>query len=101
MLNYLGEGTGAGTMPSAVPGGQLGAALPAAPPPIAQPAQPAGPPGGIQGMGLLPPGTEDSQSQYAAVTQEDGTILLHLRKPDGGLGPVVKVINAIKPQKQA
>jgi hypothetical protein len=33
---------------------------------------------------------------YGVVTQEDGSILLHIKYPDGTLGPVVKVIPPIK-----
>jgi hypothetical protein len=101
-LNYLGSGTGPGTMPSAVPGGgqvsdtlgaiqgrspiapQLAAAIQQAVP-VSNPGQP----------GLLPPGPQNILPQYTAVTQEDGSILMHLNKPDGSPGPVVKVISPI------
>ena len=84
-------GTGAGSMPAAVPGsGQLSPVGPS----------PAVPMGG-QIPGMLPPemvgGPADQQ--YVAVTQEDGSILLHMKRPDGSLGPAVKIVNAIKPKK--
>lgn len=34
--------------------------------------------------------------EYGTTTQEDGSILLHLKNPDGTLGPIVKVLPAIK-----
>jgi len=37
-----------------------------------------------------------AEMQYQAVTQEDGTVLLHVVKPEGGLGPVVKIVPAPK-----
>jgi hypothetical protein len=37
--------------------------------------------------------------QYEAVTQEDGSILLHMKNPDGSKGPAVKIINPIKPRQ--
>jgi hypothetical protein len=107
-LNYLGSGTAPGTMPSAVPGGsqvadtigpiqgrspiapQLAAAIQRAVP-VSNPGQP----------GLLPPGPQNVLPQYTAVTQEDGSILMHLNKPDGSPGPVVKVISPINANKQA
>jgi hypothetical protein len=106
-LNYLGSGTGPGTMPAAVPGGgqvsdaigaikgrgtiapNLAAAIQQATP-VSNPGQP----------GLLPPGPQNVLPQYTAVTQEDGSILMHLNKPDGSPGPVVKVISAINAGKQ-
>jgi hypothetical protein len=101
-LNYLGSGTAPGTMPAAVPGGsqvsdslgpiqgrspiapQLSAAIQQAMP-VSNPGQP----------GLMPPGPQNALPQYTAVTQEDGSILMHLNKPDGSPGPVVKVISPI------
>ena len=103
-LNYLGSGTAPGTMPAAVPGAsqtadavgpiqgrspiapQLAAAIQNAVP-VSNPGQP----------GLLPPGPQNTLPQYTAVTQEDGSILMHLNKPDGSPGPVVKVISPINP----
>jgi len=89
MLNYLGDSIGGG-MPAAVPGGILEGGP--------QPAQPA--PGPLPGM--LPPEMtgQPANEQYVAVTQEDNTVLLHIKRPDGSLGPVVKIVQAIKPKKQ-
>lgn len=48
---------------------------------------------------LLPPGVaEDAAPQYQAVTQEDGSILLHIKNADGSLGPAVKIVPPIKPR---
>lgn len=76
-LNYLGgSGAGPGTMPAGIPGfgpqgGQPGPSMP----------------------GMMPPGTNDPASQqWQAVTQSDGSVLLHMKLPDGSLGPVVQVI---------
>lgn len=92
-LDFLpGSAGGAGSMPAAVPGmGQLSAM----PGPL-----PAVPQGG-QIPGMLPPEMtgQPADQQYVAVTQEDGTILLHMKRPDGSLGPAVKIVNAIKPKK--
>jgi hypothetical protein len=92
-LNYLGSGSGgAATMPGAVPGGQvsdsMSAGLPAQNVPPSQL-------GMLPGMGLPDP----MSAQYAAVTQADGSILLHLKNPDGTLGPAVKIIEPVKPRK--
>lgn len=43
-------------------------------------------------MGMDDPMAE----QYAAITQEDGSVLLHLKNPDGSMGPAVKIIPPIK-----
>jgi hypothetical protein len=104
-LNYLGSGTGPGTMPAAVPGAGITGDVMSAikgraaqlPPQIAgaiQNAQPVANPGQ---PGLMPPGPQNTLPQYTAVTQEDGSILMHLNKPDGSPGPVVKVISPINP----
>lgn len=105
-LNYLGSGTQPASMPTAVPGGgqvsdaigaikgraaiapQLAAAIQNAVP-VSNPGQP----------GLLPPGPQNTLPQYTAVTQEDGSILMHLNKPDGSPGPVVKVVSPINAGK--
>ena len=102
-LNYLGSGTGPNTMPAAVPGAGITGDVMSAikgrasqlPPQLAgaiQNAQPVSNPGM---PGLLPPGPQNTLPQYTAVTQEDGSILMHLNKPDGSPGPVVKVISPI------
>lgn len=92
MLDYLGRAGqgGAMTMPGAVPGaGQVSEAmsLPATSFPAGQTPM----------AGLLP--STATSDQYAAVTQQDGSILLHLKFPDGTLGPAVKIIEPIKPRK--
>jgi len=108
MLNYLGSGIGPGTMPAAVPGASqiadtLGAiqGRGAPPPSIAGAIRPAMPMTGAGVPGLMPPvPPEPSEVKYEAVTQQDGTVLLHIKNPDGSLGPAVKIINAVKPAKQ-
>lgn len=40
-------------------------------------------------------------ANYQAITQEDGTILLHLLKSDGSIGPAVQILpvpKILKPQ---
>ena len=44
--------------------------------------------------GLMPPGSE--LPNYDNETQEDGSILLYSRNPDGSRGPVVKIVPPIK-----
>jgi len=111
MLNYVGPNIGPapvsamlppatpGTIPSGVPGATPAPAPlpntpvihgPAAPPPAALGAilrQSGGPPGAAP---QAPP------PQYQAVTQLDGSILLHIKLPDGTLGPIVKVLPPLK-----
>jgi hypothetical protein len=107
MLNYLGAnpapgitmpggmpGSGAATDPLASPMGGMGAPPPASP---------------MGGMGAPPPAfpmgfpgvemADPAGRQYEAVTQEDGSILLHMKNPDGSKGPAVKIINPIKPRQ--
>lgn len=112
MFNYLGPNTGPdslatklppatpGTIPDGVPG------VPSTPAPLP-------PPLPIQGRAIPSPGILSAiqnnpampgQSapepppppEYGVTTQEDGSILLHVKYPDGTLGPVVKVIPPIK-----
>lgn len=96
-------------MPGSVPGGPgMMPMLPATPPqgPGSQPPPPGLggpppsapsllPPGAIAGPGpvpgLMPPGAP-KPPEYVAVTQEDGSVLLHLKNPDGSLGPAKKII---------
>jgi len=106
MLNYLGPNTGpstvAGSLPSGVPGSMpagipgvtpTGANLPLGPlpapppaaPPTTQPAGPAGPP-----VPPAPPGPSDQE--YETSTQQDGTVVLFMKMPDGSRGPAVKII---------
>lgn len=106
-LNYLGSGTAPGTMPAAVPGGgqvadTMGAIKGRSPiaPQLAAAIQNAVPVSNPNQPGLLPPGPQNTLPQYTAVTQEDGSILMHLNKPDGSPGPVVKVISPINAGKQ-
>jgi hypothetical protein len=40
-----------------------------------------------------PPGPEDDN--YVVETQADGSLALHIKQPDGSVGPVVKVIPPI------
>ena len=117
MLNYLGAnpapgitmpggmpGSGASTDPLASPMGGMGAPPPASPMGGMGAPPPAFPMGGMGGpaspMGF--PGVEMADPagrQYEAVTQEDGSILLHMKNPDGSKGPAVKIINPIKPRQ--
>jgi hypothetical protein len=90
MLNYLG-GAGPGTMPSAVPG----AGAPQMP--GAAPAMGMGG-GGLAGFPQGGGSPDPASMQWAAVTQSDGSVLLHMKLPDGSLGPVVKVISAPSPK---
>lgn len=46
------------------------------------------------GAGAPPP--PPPPPDYGTTTQEDGSILLHLKNPDGSLGPIVKVLPPIK-----
>lgn len=93
-------GGGGVTMPGAVPG--FPPQGPASPTPM-----PGGPP--VAPMGAAPPmgmdpaaGMEDPASVlYAAVTQQDGSVLLHRKNPDGSLGPAVKIIPPFKSSKSS
>ena len=82
------------TMPEGLPGagGMFDPTIsPEANQSMAQPQMgPAAPIGAMMGL------DDPSMSQYAAVTQEDGSILLHLQNPDGSMGPAVKIIPPIK-----
>ena len=114
MLNYLGPNIGPtgpvtnvlppatpGTMPDGVPG------LPTAPeppPPIQLHGAPP-PPSALAAIANRPSGGPNAAPvpappppppDYGTTTQDDGSILLHIRNPDGSLGPVVKVIPPIK-----
>lgn len=111
-LNYLGSGIGGGqTMPSSVPGASqtadtIGAIKGRSPiaPQLAAAIQNAAPVSNPNQPGLMPPGAQQNLPQYTAVTQEDGSIIMHLNRPDGSPGPVVKVIKPInagtKPDSQ-
>ena len=114
MLNYMGPNIGSGpvtnmlppatpgTIPSGVPGiAQAGGPSLPPPSPIMRHGQSGPPPAALAailnhpGAGGPPPGPPPPP-QYATVTQENGTILLHIKNPDGSLGPVVKVLPPIK-----
>jgi hypothetical protein len=115
MLNYLGPSMGpqgpvsaslppavAGTMPAGIPGVTPS---PAPMPPI-QFHQHGGltgaPPAALAAImkhnpgGPTAPPPPPPPSEYDVTTQADGSLLLHIRNPDGSLGPVVKVIGPVK-----
>jgi hypothetical protein len=117
MLNYVGPLQGSqpvaaglppstpGTMPSGVPGATPSPApIPAGPPMRPAPGihGPSAPHANAlaailkhaAGAGGTPPAPP--HPEYQTVTQEDGSILLHVKLPNGGLGPVVKVLPPIK-----
>lgn len=98
-LNYLGSGTSGG-MPAAVPGASQNLPLMGA----IRGSAPVSP----ESMGAIrsandftgfPAQQGESMPEYSSVTQEDGSILLHIKNADGSLGPVVKIVNPIKPRK--
>jgi len=115
MLNYLGPNLGPqgpvtsgmppavpGTMPDGVPGL---APTPSLAGPAPSPISPQGAPASPDALAAImnrPPGAGSEAQEppalpdYGVVTQEDGSILLHLKNPDGTLGPVVKVIPPVK-----
>lgn len=107
LMRYLTGNAQPGTMPAAVPGA-LPSSLGPLPPlggggggNMGVPSQPL-PAGAIPGAPspFLPPAAPGPDSmKYEAVTQADGSILLHLKNPDGSLGPAVKIINAPKPSR--
>lgn len=80
-------------MPGSVPG--MGRPFPGLQTP-AGPGMASAPMGGPM-LGFSDP-NDPTAAQYSAVTQADGSILLHLKNPDGSLGPAVKIINPIKPK---
>lgn len=83
----LGGGLGAPMMPAGVPGG--------IPSPMAGTIMPSMNPG----LPIPPPpGFADdlSMAKYEAVTQSDGSVLLHMKNPDGSLGPAIKIISPPK-----
>jgi len=92
-----------GTMPAAVaqqpPSGPMPdvvqPSLPGPPPQLSAAMPAAGAPP-LGGMAAPPMPLSPAEMQYQAVTQEDGTVLLHVVKPEGGLGPVVKIVPAPK-----
>ena len=112
MLNYLGA---APTPGNSMPAGMPGSGTPSDPmiSPSAASAGAAGAPpmppmgGGGPGLGMAPGGPmgmppvgmmDPAGRQYEAVTQDDGSVLLHVKNPDGSRGPAVKIIPPIKPR---
>jgi hypothetical protein len=97
-LRYLGSNISPGTMPAAVPGAMAGQATPSLSLPSASlpPGAVPGTPSPFMPPGFGAPGPQDAK--YEAITQQDGSIVLHLKNPDGSLGPAVKIINPIKPR---
>jgi hypothetical protein len=54
---------------------------------------PGGPPqgpGGMSGPGMMPP------PEYMTKTQQDGSVLLAIKNPDGSPGPIVKIVSTPK-----
>lgn len=101
MLNYLGANAAPGL---SMPGGLLGSGEPSDPlASAAAPSMGAPPPsmgGGMGPMGFPNVGmTDPAGRQYEAVTQDDGSVLLHMKNPDGSKGPAVKIIPPIKSRK--
>ena len=119
MLNYLGAQPGPGlSMPAGMPGSGSptdpmlspaaaagasmgGGGMPpqGAPPPAAMPPAPQG---GVPmpGQPAGGPGMSDAAGrQYMTETQQDGSILLYLKNPDGSKGPAVKIITPPKAGK--
>lgn len=118
MLNYMGPNIGSapvtaglppaapGTMPAAIPGappaisglGPINAPRPMAlSPAMAGAINPAGP-------GAPPPPQEDNDPasiQYDNITQEDGSVVMFIKKPDGSRGPAVKIITMKAPKAAA
>lgn len=104
MLNYLG----------AAPRPQMGATMPGGIPgsgsmfdPTISPQSAlsmSNPSAMLGGMGGPPPAMmapDDPASQrYSAETQEDGSVLLRVKNPDGSMGPVVKIVPPIKRSSQ-
>lgn len=95
----LPPGAGAPTMPGGAPGA-VGTPVPPNLPQMPQVHDL--PPGAIPGgpAPFLPPGA-GAPPEYAAVTQADGSVLLHRKNPDGSLGPAVKIITMGGPKKPA
>jgi hypothetical protein len=92
-----------GTMPAGVPQQPPGGPMPD----VVQPTPPGPPPGlgaalpaigapPMGGMAAPPQPLGPADMQYQAITQEDGSVLLHMMKPDGALGPIVKIVPAPK-----
>ena len=107
LLNYMGAPVGgqgpiAGTLPSG-PQGTMPAGIPGVqptpqPPPPIQIGRPALPPHmqGAIAHHPAPPMGAPPKENYIAVTQDDGSILLHLKLPSGLPGPVVRLIPPVR-----
>lgn len=114
MLNYLGPNLGPAPVSAALPGGPPGtmpAGIPGAPSPISpvpklnlptpgqagaiSPAGPGGPP--------APSGQPQDPStlQYDTLTQQDGTVVIFMKNPDGSRGPAVKIVSVKAPKAPA
>lgn len=62
------------------------------------------PPGAIPGLPTpfmaANQGPQDpGDVQYKAITQSDGSVLLHMLNPDGSVGPAVKIISGVGPKQ--
>ena len=100
MLNYLGAAPrpqAGATMPGGIPGtgGMFDPTL------SPQAAQSFSNPSALMGsLGAPPPAMmspdDPAGQRYSAETQEDGSVLLRLKNPDGSMGPVVKIVPPIK-----
>lgn len=56
------------------------------------------PPPSFGGFPSIGGGGAPDGTTYEAVTQSDGTVLLHLKLPDGTLGPAVKIVSVPSPK---
>lgn len=110
MLNYLGPNVGPapvsaalpsgppGSMPAGIPGAPPASPiLPNLPPNISGPQSAAISPAGPSGPGAPPAPDDPSSIQYDTLTQQDGTVVLFMKNPDGSRGPAVKIISVKTP----
>jgi hypothetical protein len=120
MLNYLGPNIGPGgpiaqQLPQATPG-TMPQGVPGVPPTNAPiptpPIHPAPSPHAVHGRHPAAPAAlaailhhavtgngvniPPKPPEYGTITQSDGSIALHLKNPDGSMGPIVKIIPPIK-----
>lgn len=113
MLNYLGPNIGPGPVTSMLPPvnpGTIPAGVPGAPqspaplpptPPIHMRGHHSAHPSALAAIMKAPSGPgavtpPPAPLEYKAITQDDGSVLLHRLNPDGSLGPVVRLIPPIK-----
>jgi len=94
LLNYLGAGAPSPIQPGTMPAGVPGAGGATQPPMALPPGM--GPAPAVPGM---MPAPDAGPPQYDTEVQADGSILLRMKNPDGTTGPVVKIINPIKPRR--